>query len=79
MATMLSMKNITKKFPGVLANDRVNFEVEQGVAFYRNLPKGELVVFPRCGHNIFEHYPEQYARQVIAFIKRRQLESLKDG
>ena len=30
MATMLSMKNITKKFPGVLANDRVNFEVEQG-------------------------------------------------
>jgi len=48
------------------------FEVEQGVAFYRHLPRGELAVFPRCGHNIFEHYPEQYARQVMAFIERHQ-------
>jgi len=46
------------------------FEVEQGVAFYRNLNNGELAVFPKCGHNIFEHYPQQYARQVITFIQR---------
>ncbi len=48
------------------------FEVEQGVAFYRHLSQGELAVFPRCGHNIFEHYPEQYAQQVMAFIERYQ-------
>lgn len=46
------------------------FEVEQGVAFYRHLKNGELAVFPKCGHNIFEHYPEEYARQVVAFIER---------
>ena len=46
------------------------FEVEQGVAFYRHLKNGELAVFPKCGHNIFEHYPEAYAGQVIAFIER---------
>ena len=46
------------------------FEVEQGVAFYRNLKNGELAVFPKCGHNIFEHYPAEYARQVVAFIER---------
>ena len=46
------------------------FEVEQGVAFYRCLQQGELAVFPKCGHNIFEHYPEEYARQVVAFIQR---------
>ncbi len=46
------------------------FEVEQGVAFYRHLKNGELAVFPKCGHNIFEHYPEEYVRQVVAFIGR---------
>lgn len=46
------------------------FDVEQGVAFYRHLRNGELAVFPKCGHNIFEHYPEEYVRQVVAFIKR---------
>lgn len=46
------------------------FEVEQGVAFYRNLSTGELAVFPKCGHNIFEHYPEAYAQQIVAFIQR---------
>ena len=45
------------------------FEVEQGVAFYRHLQNGELAVFPRCGHNIFEHYPEKYARQVHRFLE----------
>jgi len=46
------------------------FEVEQGVTFYRHLQIGELAVFPRCGHNIHEHYPVQYARQVLRFIDR---------
>ena len=46
------------------------FEVEQGVAFYRRLADGELSVFPKCGHNIFEHYPERYAQEVVAFIGR---------
>jgi pimeloyl-ACP methyl ester carboxylesterase len=46
------------------------FELEQGVAFYRNLIEGELLVFPKCGHNIFEHYPRMYARQVVDFIRR---------
>ncbi|MBU2551638.1 MAG: alpha/beta hydrolase [Proteobacteria bacterium] len=48
------------------------FEVEQGVAFYRGLPRGELAVFPRCGHNIHEHYPEDYARQVLSFLSRHE-------
>ena len=46
------------------------FDVEQGVAFYRHLANGELLVFPKCGHNIFEHYPQMYARQVVDFIRR---------
>ena len=46
------------------------FDVEQGVAFYRHLAQGELLVFPRCGHNIFEHYPSLYAQQVVNFIRR---------
>lgn len=49
------------------------FEVEQGVAFYRNLSTGELAVFPKCGHNIFEHYPKEYARQIISFIQRHSI------
>ena len=48
------------------------FEVEQGVAFYRHLTQGELLVFPKCGHNIFEHYPQMYARQVVDFIGRHR-------
>ncbi|MBC2713465.1 MAG: alpha/beta hydrolase [Desulfosarcina sp.] len=46
------------------------FDVEQGIAFYRHLTKGELLVFPKCGHNIFEHYPQMYARQIVDFIWR---------
>jgi pimeloyl-ACP methyl ester carboxylesterase len=46
------------------------FEAEQGVAFFRSLPLGELAIFPKCGHNIFEHYPELYAQTVIDFIGR---------
>ena len=48
------------------------FEVEQGVEFYRHSIKGELLVFPKCGHNIFEHYPKMYARQVVDFIRRQR-------
>lgn len=47
------------------------FDVEQGVTFYRALSRGELLVFPKCGHNIFEHYPRMYARQAAAFIRRQ--------
>ncbi len=46
------------------------FDVEQGVDFYRQLTKGELLIFPKCGHNLFEHYPQMYARQVVDFIRR---------
>jgi pimeloyl-ACP methyl ester carboxylesterase len=49
------------------------FEVEQGVDFYRCLPDGELVVFARCGHNIHEHYPREYVRQVLRFHTRRRI------
>ena len=48
------------------------FEVEQGVDFYRSLPDGELMVFPKCGHNIHEHYPREYVRQVVGFHRRRK-------
>jgi len=46
------------------------FEVEQGLAFFRQLSRGELAVFPKCGHNIHEHYPENYVRQVLSFTLR---------
>jgi pimeloyl-ACP methyl ester carboxylesterase len=46
------------------------FDVEQAVAFYRSLPRGELAVFPRCGHNTYEQRPEDYARTVLDFIAR---------
>jgi len=46
------------------------FEAEQGIAFFRSLPKGELAIFPKCGHNIFAHYPELYTQTVIDFIGR---------
>jgi pimeloyl-ACP methyl ester carboxylesterase len=55
----------------VLYPDRsVLFEVEQGVAFYRHLPMGELQVLPRCGHNTYEQRPREYAQAVLDFLKR---------
>jgi pimeloyl-ACP methyl ester carboxylesterase len=48
------------------------FEVEQAVEFYRALPKGELAVFPRCGHNTYDQRPEEYAKTVIDFIRRNR-------
>ncbi len=46
------------------------FDVEQAIGFYRGLPKGELAVFPRCGHNTYEQRPDDYVRTILDFIKR---------
>jgi pimeloyl-ACP methyl ester carboxylesterase len=46
------------------------FDVEQSIAFYRHLPKGELAVLPKCGHNTYEQRPGDYARTVLDFIRR---------
>jgi len=55
----------------VLYPDRSSiFDVDQGLAFYHRLPNAELSVLPRCGHNTYEHYPEEYTRQIIQFLKR---------
>jgi pimeloyl-ACP methyl ester carboxylesterase len=51
------------------------FDVSQGVDFYRHSTRGELLVFPKCGHNIFEHYPQMYAQQAVAFIRRQRSHS----
>ncbi len=48
------------------------FEVEQGVAFYRNLPRGELAVIPDCGHNTYEEQPEEYAFHIVNFLARHR-------
>ena len=46
------------------------FDVEQGLAYYRHLPNGELAVLPDCAHNTYEYYPEEYVRHVIQFLER---------
>jgi pimeloyl-ACP methyl ester carboxylesterase len=46
------------------------FEVEQGAALYRGLPKGELAVIPRCGHNTYEQKPQDYLRHALDFLNR---------
>lgn len=46
------------------------FYVEQSVALYRGLPRGELAVFPRCGHNTYDQRPEDYGRTVLDFLMR---------
>jgi pimeloyl-ACP methyl ester carboxylesterase len=46
------------------------FGVEQGVALYRRLRKGELAILPNCGHNTYEEQPEEYARIILDFLKR---------
>ncbi len=48
------------------------FDVEQGVSFYRHLPKGELAVLPGCGHNTYEHRPDEYTEQILRFIARNR-------
>ncbi len=55
----------------VLYPDRSSiFDVEQSIAFYRHLARGELAVFPKCGHNTYEQRPEDYTRTVLDFIRR---------
>jgi pimeloyl-ACP methyl ester carboxylesterase len=55
----------------VLYPDRSSiFDVEQSITFYRSLTKGELAVFPKCGHNTYEQRPEDYVRTILDFIKR---------
>jgi pimeloyl-ACP methyl ester carboxylesterase len=55
----------------VLYPDRSSiFDVEQSTAFYRHLPRGELAVFPKCGHNTYEQRPEDYIRAVLGFLRR---------
>jgi pimeloyl-ACP methyl ester carboxylesterase len=58
----------------VLYPDRSSiFYVEQATAFYRGLPKGELAVFPGCGHNTYEQRPEDYVRTILDFLKRTKI------
>jgi len=55
----------------VLYPDRSSiFYVEQATAFYRGLPKGELAVFPKCGHNTYEQRPDDYVRTILDFLER---------
>jgi pimeloyl-ACP methyl ester carboxylesterase len=48
------------------------FEVEQGVAFYRHLPNGELAVLPKCGHNTYDVWPEEYGSLIVKFLHRHR-------
>jgi pimeloyl-ACP methyl ester carboxylesterase len=52
------------------------FEVEQGVAFYRNLPQGELAVLPNCGHNTYDEQPEEYVSHIVNFFNRNNLDGV---
>lgn len=57
----------------VLYPDRSSiFDVEQGVDMYRNLSRGELSVFPACGHNTYEYRPLDYVRNVLEFLERHE-------
>jgi pimeloyl-ACP methyl ester carboxylesterase len=46
------------------------FDVEQGVAFYKHLPLGELLVLPDCGHNTYEERCDDYIRAILDFQRR---------
>lgn len=55
----------------VLYPDRSSiFYVEQSIAFYRALPKGQLAVFPGCGHNTYDQRPDDYVRTILDFLTR---------
>jgi pimeloyl-ACP methyl ester carboxylesterase len=55
----------------VIYPDRSSFfGPEQGVAFFRELEKGELAVLPSCGHNTYEYKPDDYTRLALEFFKR---------
>jgi pimeloyl-ACP methyl ester carboxylesterase len=46
------------------------FDVEQAIAFFRHLPRGELAVFPKCGHNTYDQRPDDYVKTILDFIAR---------
>jgi len=46
------------------------FDVEQGVAFYKHLLYGELLVLPICGHNTYEERTEEYIGAILDFHER---------
>lgn len=46
------------------------FDVEQAIGFYRHLRRGELAVFPRCGHNTYDQRPDDYVKTILDFIAR---------
>lgn len=46
------------------------FDVEQALGFYRHLPRGELAVFPKCGHNTYDQRPDDYVKTVLDFLAR---------
>ena len=55
----------------VLYPDRSSiFDVEQSIALYRHLSRGEVAVFPKCGHNTYEQRPDDYTRTILDFIMR---------
>jgi len=56
----------------VLYPDRSSvFPVEQALAFYRGLPRGELSISPpHCGHNAYEQKPDDYIRTILDFLVR---------
>lgn len=57
----------------VLYPDRSSiFDVEQGVAMYSSLPKGELAVLPACGHNTYQYRPDEYVRMALNFFERHE-------
>lgn len=61
----------------VLYPDRSRlFDVEQAVMMYRSLPEGELAVLPHCGHNTYEHQPEEYQRIILSFFTKHRSRTL---
>jgi len=62
----------------VLYPDRSSiFEVEQGVAMYRSLSRGELAVLPACGHNTYDYRPGDYVRAALDFFERHDSQHSK--
>ncbi len=46
------------------------FDVDQAVAFYQSLPKGELAILPKCGHNTYDQRPREYVISILDFLER---------
>jgi len=37
--------------------------------------QGELSVLPMCGHNTYEHQPEEYVHVILGFLGRHMKEN----